>query len=69
MISKYISNPNSIILAVTPANYDIANSEALKIAREFDPKGDRTIGILTKVDIMDEGTNGSISSLYFSFRT
>lgn len=32
--------PNSIILAVSPANQDIATSDAIKIAREVDPNGD-----------------------------
>lgn len=39
MIFSYIGNPNSIILAVTTANTDIATSEAIKIARECDPEG------------------------------
>lgn len=39
LIVKYISNPNSIILAVTAANTDMATSEALKVAREVDPDG------------------------------
>lgn len=41
LIVKYISNPNSIILAVTAANTDMATSEALKVAREVDPDGKR----------------------------
>jgi hypothetical protein len=36
---------------------DISTSDALQMALEIDPKGDRTIGVLTKVDIMDRGTN------------
>ena len=40
LILQYISNPNSIILAVTPANIDLATSEALKIAREVDADGE-----------------------------
>lgn len=39
LIFKFISNPNSIILAVTAANTDMATSEALKVAREVDPDG------------------------------
>lgn len=39
LIVKFISNPNSIILAVTAANTDMATSEALKVAREVDPDG------------------------------
>ena len=52
MLLKYISRPASIILAVTAANQDLANSDGLKLAREVDPEGTRTIGVLTKVDLM-----------------
>ncbi|KAF9278034.1 vacuolar protein sorting-associated protein 1, partial [Mortierella alpina] len=57
MIIKYISKPNSIILAVTPANTDLANSDGLRLARDVDPEGTRTIGVLTKIDLMDPGTD------------
>lgn len=57
MIMKYIIRPNAIILAVTAANTDLANSDGLKLAREVDPDGVRTIGVLTKVDLMDKGTD------------
>ena len=57
LISEYIAKPNSIVLAVSPANVDIVNSEALKHARHVDPMGRRTIGVLTKIDLMDHGTN------------
>ncbi|ODM89898.1 Dynamin-1-like protein [Orchesella cincta] len=54
---KYIQQKNAIILAVSPANYDICNSDGLLLAKEADPKGNRTIGVLTKLDLMDEGTD------------
>ncbi|KAJ3355140.1 vacuolar protein sorting-associated protein 1 [Allomyces javanicus] len=57
MLLKYITKPNAIILAVTAANTDLANSDGLKLAREVDPEGSRTIGVLTKVDLMDPGTD------------
>ncbi|KFY71878.1 hypothetical protein V501_09000 [Pseudogymnoascus sp. VKM F-4519 (FW-2642)] len=57
MVIKQISKPNAIILAVTGANTDLANSDGLKLAREVDPEGQRTIGVLTKVDLMDDGTD------------
>lgn len=57
MILKFITKSNAIILAVTAANIDLANSDGLKLAREVDPEGQRTIGVLTKVDLMDEGTD------------
>ncbi|EGG23801.1 dynamin like protein [Cavenderia fasciculata] len=57
MIMAYIKRPNAIILAVTPANTDLANSDALQLAREVDPEGKRTIGVITKLDLMDKGTD------------
>ncbi|XP_050774481.1 dynamin-1-like protein isoform X4 [Gopherus flavomarginatus] len=57
LILRFISNPNSIILAVTAANTDMATSEALKIAREVDPDGRRTLAVITKLDLMDAGTD------------
>uniref|UniRef100_A0A8U8C972 dynamin GTPase n=1 Tax=Geospiza parvula TaxID=87175 RepID=A0A8U8C972_GEOPR len=44
MILQFISRESSLILAVTPANMDLANSDALKMAKEVDPQGLRTIG-------------------------
>ena len=57
MVLKQISKPKAVILAVTAANQDLANSDGLKLAREVDPEGQRTIGVLTKVDLMDAGTD------------
>ncbi|XP_062174026.1 phragmoplastin DRP1E [Alnus glutinosa] len=57
MVRTYVEKPNSIILAISPANQDIATSDAIKLAREVDPAGDRTFGVLTKLDLMDKGTN------------
>ncbi|KAI9632427.1 putative Dynamin protein dnm1 [Dioszegia hungarica] len=57
LVLDYISKPNSVILAVSPANVDLANSDSLKLARSVDPRGLRTLGVLTKLDLMDAGTN------------
>lgn len=83
MIFQFIKRDNCLILAVTPANTDLANSDALKLAKEVDPQGEwfaliysqrevyriihkycfiqnqgvRTIGVITKLDLMDEGTD------------
>ncbi|GKV03128.1 hypothetical protein SLEP1_g15489 [Rubroshorea leprosula] len=57
MIMSHITQENCIILAVSPANSDLATSDALQIAKEADPTGSRTIGVITKLDIMDRGTN------------
>ncbi|KAH8308353.1 hypothetical protein KR059_011079 [Drosophila kikkawai] len=57
LVLKYIENPNSIILAVTAANTDMATSEALKLAKDVDPDGRRTLAVVTKLDLMDAGTD------------
>ena len=57
MCMRYIQSPTCIILAVTAANTDLANSDALQMAREVDREGKRTIGVLTKLDLMDPGTD------------
>uniref|UniRef100_A0A915DH68 Dynamin n=1 Tax=Ditylenchus dipsaci TaxID=166011 RepID=A0A915DH68_9BILA len=57
MIMTYVCRETCLILAVTPANSDLATSDALKLTREVDPQGLRTIGVLTKLDLMDEGTD------------
>lgn len=59
MCLEYIQNPNAIILAVTGANTDLANSDAIKLAQHVDPMGLRTVGVLTKVDLMDPETDCS----------
>lgn len=57
MLMEFIMKDNCIILAVSPANADLANSDALKLAKEVDPQGIRTVGVLTKLDLMDAGTD------------
>ncbi|KAI4311438.1 hypothetical protein MLD38_036336 [Melastoma candidum] len=57
MVRSYIEKANCIILAISPANQDLATSDAIKISREVDPKGERTFGVLTKIDLMDKGTD------------
>jgi dynamin 1-like protein len=59
LIEKQILNTNAIILAVTAANTDITTSEALKMARKVDPNGNRTLAVLTKLDIMDAGSDAT----------
>ncbi len=69
MCVEFIKNPNSIVLAVSPANSDLANSESIKMARIVDPDGSRTVGVISKIDLMDAGTDaiemlqGKVSSL------
>ncbi|KAF8819331.1 dynamin-related protein DRPB [Cardiosporidium cionae] len=57
MARRYVSDPRTIILAVIAANADMSTSDALQLARIVDPKGLRTIGVITKIDLMDRGTD------------
>eukprot|EP00915_Cephaloidophora_sp_WS-2016_P004946 GHVH01006591.1.p1 GENE.GHVH01006591.1~~GHVH01006591.1.p1 ORF type:complete len:798 (-),score=126.07 GHVH01006591.1:104-2497(-) len=57
MVMRYATDPRTVVLAVIPANQDISTSDALQIARNVDPKGIRTLGVITKIDIMDSGTD------------
>ncbi|KAF3902730.1 Dynamin-1 [Arthrobotrys entomopaga] len=52
LCDKYIQPPN-VILAVSAADVDLANSTALRASRRVDPRGERTIGVITKMDLVD----------------
>ena len=56
LVKSFVQNPNSIILAVSPGNVDLANSEALKMARQVDPDSKRTLAVITKADLMEKTT-------------
>lgn len=51
LCEKYTREPN-IILAVCAADVDLANSPALRASRKVDPLGLRTIGVITKMDLV-----------------
>ncbi|EAN82315.1 dynamin, putative, partial [Trypanosoma cruzi] len=57
MVTRYVAPVNTIILAISPANTDLATSSSLRLAKQLDPEGIRTVGVLTKLDLMDRGTD------------
>ncbi|KAK1901102.1 Interferon-induced GTP-binding protein Mx [Dissostichus eleginoides] len=63
MIQKFIRKQETISLVVVPCNVDIATTEALKMAQEVDPEGERTLGILTKPDLVDRGTEENVVNI------
>ncbi|RDW58965.1 uncharacterized protein DSM5745_11171 [Aspergillus mulundensis] len=63
MVQEYMRNPRSIILAVVPANVDAATQEVIERAREADPEGQRTLGVLTKPDLVDRGAEQHVLDL------
>uniref|UniRef100_A0A3B3QI63 MX dynamin like GTPase 1 n=1 Tax=Paramormyrops kingsleyae TaxID=1676925 RepID=A0A3B3QI63_9TELE len=60
LIKTFITKQETINLVVVPCNVDIATTEALKMAQEVDPDGERTLGILTKPDLVDKGTEETV---------
>lgn len=63
IVTEAMENPRSMMLAVVAANIDIANQEILSLAKEYDRSGERTLGILTKPDLVEKGAEGSIAEL------
>mmetsp|Transcript_7703 Transcript_7703/g.24231 ORF Transcript_7703/g.24231 Transcript_7703/m.24231 type:complete len:184 (-) Transcript_7703:1641-2192(-) len=60
LIDSYITKKHSIILAVVPSDQDIATIDILERARKVDPDGERTLGVLTKPDILEPGKNEEV---------
>jgi hypothetical protein len=63
MIHTFMANPRSVILTVVPGNGDIALQDILQKAKDIDPKGTRTFGILTKPDLVDKGGEDTVIKL------
>lgn len=61
LCDKYIQPPN-IILAISAADVDLANSTALRASRRIDPRGERTIGVVTKMDLVEPARGADMLS-------
>lgn len=61
LCDQYIRAPN-LILAISAADVDLANSTALRASRRVDPRGERTIGVITKMDLVDPAKGASLLS-------
>ncbi|EEY13923.1 msp1 [Verticillium alfalfae VaMs.102] len=59
LCDKYIQAPN-VILAISAADVDLANSTALRASRRVDPRGERTIGVITKMDLVEASRGAAI---------
>jgi interferon-induced GTP-binding protein Mx len=68
LIDFYIHQKNTIILAVIPANQDIATVDILERAGKGDPTGARTLGVLTKPDLIGEGNDDEIIHVITNMR-
>ncbi|OPB44964.1 dynamin GTPase [Trichoderma guizhouense] len=61
MVASYLQSSRTIILAVLQASNDMANQPIIKLARTHDPLGQRTVGIITKPDLINHGSEGKIA--------
>lgn len=69
LIDGYLKNPRCVILAVHPSNVDFHNSQIMADARKVDPQTKRTIPVLTKPDLIDEGAEKSVRDLLLGYKT
>ena len=63
IVKNYIKQPNTIILAIGQASIDVASFESLQIARDVDAEGERTIGVITKIDCISEDCKDMVNTL------
>jgi interferon-induced GTP-binding protein Mx1 len=64
MLGYYLKQPRTIVLAVIPSNADVATSEILQMAKVVDPGGARTVGVLTKPDLVDKGAEDEVLQVH-----
>lgn len=60
MVENYMKNPRTVMLTVVPANVDLATQEILEMAKDVDPSYQRTIGVMTKPDLVDRGAEQKV---------
>ncbi|KAI6788241.1 hypothetical protein KC340_g13203 [Hortaea werneckii] len=63
LVDSYVANPRTIILAVVQAGNDISNQPIIKKSKKFDKDGERTFGVITKPDLINDGTQARIAAL------
>ncbi|KAH7344294.1 Dynamin family protein [Pyrenochaeta sp. MPI-SDFR-AT-0127] len=63
LVDRYLESTRTIILAVVPAYNDIDTQGIIQRARKFDKAGERTVGIITKPDLINKGTESRVASL------
>ncbi|CAI4214452.1 unnamed protein product [Parascedosporium putredinis] len=69
MVRSYMERPNAIILAVVSAEHSFAQQEVIKLAKDIDPTGERTLGVITKLDMLIRGSEEEASYLRLAQNT
>jgi len=68
MIEQFLVEQRTIILAVIPSNQDIATVDILERAQRVDPMGERTVGVLTKPDLIGPGNESEVLAVLHNVR-
>ncbi len=68
LIEDFLVQERTIILAVVPANQDVATIDILERAKRVDPEGKRTIGVVTKPDLVDSGGENEVIAVVKNIR-
>lgn len=68
LIDDYLKQERTIILAVIPANQDVATVDILERAQRVDPEGERTLGVLTKPDLIGPGNEEEVVAVLTNVR-
>ena len=63
VMDQYLKNPRCILLALHPADIDRHNNEVFQLTKDVDPTSSRTIPVITKIDLVAPGTEGSVMRL------
>ena len=63
LVKSYMSQPNSIILAVVAANNNFANQVVLELLKSVPCGQERTLGIITKPDLAIEGSPAELQGI------
>ncbi|PCG92464.1 Dynamin [Penicillium occitanis (nom. inval.)] len=61
MVTAYLQSSRTIVLAVVQASNDVATQKIIRLARRYDPEGQRTVGIITKPDLINVGSESRIA--------
>jgi len=63
LVDSYVEKPRTVIPAVVQAGNDIANQSVIRKSKLFDKAGIRTVGIITKPDLINEGAEKMVAAL------
>lgn len=69
LVKSYMKNESSIVLAVVAANNNFDNQKVIRLVKQFDNGGHRSLGVITKPDRVEPGEAAEGVRLARNFRT